>query len=243
MKISKTHRIEDSDQLYVCIMDASPGMLEGDHYQIEMKLEPESKVFLTNQASTKLHPARHEGALLNQTFYVDERSLLEYFPEPIVPFASSKTEMNTVFHLGPQAVLFYADIITPGRLHRDEKFLYQSLRMNTEIYREGRLAVWDHFYLEPMIHRYHSTGAFEEYTHLGTFWLCSEHDGEHLLKRIRELFPAHSKVLMGTSLTAERDIHVRMLGHSVWELQSAIREIWKLSRLHLLNSQPLLIRK
>lgn len=243
LKISKTHRIESTNELYVCIMDASPGMLDGDHYLLEMKLEPECQVFLTNQASTKLHPARHDGAFLKQTFHVENHALLEYFPEPIVPFAESRTEMSTVFHLGPEAVLLYADIVTPGRLHREEQFRYHSLRMNTEIYREDRLAAWDHFYLEPMNHRYNSTGAFEEYTHMGAFWICANKADEHLVKHIRDIFPVHPRVLMGASMTADRDILVRMLGHSVWEIQLAIRDIWNISRFHLLDSPPLLIRK
>src|SRR5690554_970329 len=81
LKITKTFHLDDTGELFVYMMDVSPGMLDGDSYSIHMSMESESEVYLTNQAFTKIHPTPLSNAKLMQTFEIGQNALLEFFPE------------------------------------------------------------------------------------------------------------------------------------------------------------------
>ena len=72
-----------TDQLGVYMMDCSPGLMSGDHYEINVRLGEGARVFLTNQSFTKVHPSEAgQGSTQRQTLHLEADALLEYIPEP-----------------------------------------------------------------------------------------------------------------------------------------------------------------
>jgi urease accessory protein len=227
------------------MVDVSPGMLDGDTYELDFTLERDAHLVLTNQSFTKIHPATHSESTLHAHFKLAEGSVLEYFPEPTIPYAGSRFHGVNRFDLTGNATLLYADVVTPGRTHRDEKFVFDRFANDLEVYRNGKLVVWDHFLLQPTIHQFDAIGAMEQFTHCGSFWIITEQPTVVLLEVIREVISKvdSSAVLAAASLTADKSISVRMLGHNVWQLQQLIQTIWDLSREHLLNLPACHLRK
>lgn len=242
LKISKTFILSPAGELLVYMMDSSPGILDGDAYVIDFCLEEDTHVYLTNQSYTKVHPTPSKPSMLKQTFQLQRGAVLEYFPEPLIPYADSKFTTETIFHMEQGATLFFGDIITPGRIHHGELFQYDSLDSHMETYRRDQLIAWEHFHLQPKLHRYQELGALETYTHMGTLWIFSEQVDESLISEIRQLFPDEG-LLIGTSLTADKGIIVRMLGHQVWKLQAMMQTLTDCCRTRLLGKSPLHIRR
>ncbi|MFD2610934.1 urease accessory protein UreD [Paenibacillus gansuensis] len=242
LKISKTFELSGDGELLVYMMDASPGILDGDRYLIDMHLEPETKVYLTNQSHTKVHPTPRESSSLIQHFIVENGAVLEYFPEPLIPYAGSDFTAETRFDLRGNAVLLYGDIVTAGRLHHGEQFLYDKLDSRMEAHRDGRLVAWDRFCLMPKSDRYRELGAMENYSHSGSLWIMASGADETLLQEVRNAFPAKG-LLIGGSLTAHGGMLVRMLGSQVWLLQETIHKLAGICRRTLLGKQPHLIRR
>ncbi len=269
LKISKTFPMEQGGQLAVYMMDASPGMLEGDQYEISMELEAGTSVYLTNQSFTKTHPSPITGSRLSQYFRLGKGSVLEYFPEPMIPYAKSRIDMHTRCELEEDAVLLFGDIMTPGRTHREERFQYEQVDNKLEIYRGGRLTVWDRFVLQPSVHHFSGCAAFGPFTHMANMWVLAPRADAHLLQLLREELglaeqapqfdaPDHSTrastagkhaadtsrahnfrssapVLTGASLTADRGIVLRILGHNVWQLQQQLFTVRRIARRYLLD--------
>ncbi|MDP5273952.1 urease accessory protein UreD [Chengkuizengella axinellae] len=243
LKISKTHPFENSSQLYVCVMDCSPGMLDGDEYDIHMNFGEQTEVYLTNQAYTKIHPSQNLGVKINQRYDVKIGALLEYFPEPMVPFAKSCFQGETTFQLEKDASLVTADILTPGRIHLGESFDYQSFNNTLKVYRDDKLIAWDRFHLNPSNHHFRTEGSFGEYTHMGSFWIFSKYVDDELLKRIRDGIEELPNIFAGASFTSEQGICVRILGHKAWELQQCTENLWNIWREHAYMGAAPLIRK
>jgi len=227
------------------MMDVSPGLMDGDRYDVEIGLEPGSHVVLTNQSFTKVHPSVHIGAATNYRLRIGPGAILEYMPEPTIPYAGSRLDAFTQFKLSEGASLLCADITTPGRTHRGEQFQYSRLSAVTEILRGGQLVGYDHIQLIPSVHRFLSIGAFEHYTHHGVFWIFSGQADDRLLEQIRAALPPQpsDSLLCGASLAAEQGIIVRMLGRSAWELQAVCSDIWAICRGHLWGYPPCNLRK
>jgi len=246
LKITKTFRDETSGALSLILMDISPGLMDGDNYAMNILLRDRSHLILTNQSYTKVHPAPNHGARTDYRFTLKRGAILEYFPEPTIPYAGSRLEATTAFQLAEDAALLYAEITTPGRTHRGEQFQFDSFSARTEVKKEDRIIVWDHFLLEPAIHNYSGPGAMENYTHSGVFWIIADRVGEELLHRIRALLPTPSPdndILAGASLSAHRGIAVRMLGHRVWQLEQLRDSIWAEARSWLWQYPPCRLRK
>ena len=246
LKIAKTFRDETSGALSLILMDVSPGLMDGDSYAMNILLQERTHLILTNQSYTKVHPAPHHGARTDYRFTLERGAILEYFPEPTIPYAGSRLEAATAFQLAEGAALLYAEITTPGRTHRGEQFQFDSFSSRTVVRREGRMVAWDHFLLEPAIHNYSGPGAMENYTHSGVFWIFADRAGEELLHRIRALLPPPSPendILAGASLSAHQGIVIRMLGHRVWQLEQLRDSIWAEARSWLWHYPPCRLRK
>jgi len=244
LKIAKTFAEEASGGLGLYILDVSPGLMDGDRYEVSIRLDPGTRLFVTNPSFAKVHPSPRLGAGIRQVFSVGRGAALEYVPEPTIPFADSRFASHTRFELDEGAELFYADVLTPGRTRRGERFRYASLSLRTEAYRCGSLAMWDHFRLEPGAHRHTLPGAMEHFTHSGMCWILSDRAGEELLSRIRALLPESTDSLIaGASLAEDRGIAVRMLGTSAWELQRVIDAVWDEGRRFLWRLPPCPFKK
>ncbi|MCU6707410.1 urease accessory protein UreD [Paenibacillus sp. J5C_2022] len=244
LKVAKPFREAATSGLILYVMDVSPGLLEGDHYDIAVTLERDARLVLTNQSFTKVHPSGQLTSIIEQRFTIGPDAVLEFMPEPAIPYANSRFESVTSFHLAKGAVLMFGDIWTPGRTRRGERFAFHSVSNRLEIYRGESLIGWDHFRLEPGRDVGGSLGAMEHYTHQASFWLFHEGAGlEAMLDRIRLLLPAGDELLAGASLHAHGGLVVRMLGMNVWQLQLLLNRIWAECRSSLWGLPPCSLRK
>jgi urease accessory protein len=247
LKITKTFYEEQSGRLQLYIMDVSPGLLDGDFYELNLQLEDYSHLIVTNQSFTKIHPTPLQSAQMSQSLHLGKGAVLEYFPEPTIPYAGSRFDGRIKVQLDEAATFLYADIVTPGRTHRGEQFQYVSFTSRFEVYRQYELIAWDQYHLEPAIHQYQSFGAMEDYTHSGTFWVINDYASQALLDQIRSLLPdplGDKSIIAGVSLLAGgHGIVIRMLAHNVWQLQALVQIIWDECRISILDLPPCPFRK
>jgi urease accessory protein len=224
-------------------MDASPGLFNGDVQEIDCTLEEGAHLFLTNQSSCKLHPStRDDPSHQIQRFAVKEGALLEYFPEPIVPYAGSSHYGETIIFMETGAEAIIGEIITPGRIGREERFHYTKLSSQFSVYWNGKWTVWDSLCLQP--EKWVSMkGIFDQYTHLATLWVLSERVTKDHVDSFRGLLKQESTAYHGVSLLPANGMVIRLLGNSVWHLQQLLTKCWDLVRQDLLERSVSYIRK
>ncbi|MFC4766178.1 urease accessory protein UreD [Effusibacillus consociatus] len=244
LKVAKPFAGERGE-LLLYLMDSSPGLFNGDTQEIECTLEKGASLYLTNQSSCKLHPSLEMGETSQiQRFNVRKGALLEYFPEALVPYHGANYFGETVLEMQGGAQAIVGEIITPGRAGRGELFQYEKIASQFSVSWEGQLAVWDSLLLEPA--RWNtSRGIFDGYTHIGTLWVLSEQITHDHVKMLETFLDSHQKeeLYAGTSLLARNGLVMRMLGPSVWRLQSLMHECWDLIRRELLGKPAPQIRK
>lgn len=246
MKISKTHPLYPGDELYVCMMDASPGLMEGDHYEIMLELEENAGVYFTNQSSTKIHPCHGEGSSsLNQHFRLRKNSLLEFIPEPVIPFKQSRFSNHMDVFMEEGSQFAYADIISPGRSHLGEQFLYDYYESRMNVYWLDRLIANERFYSAPFDGRYQELCNFGSFSHAGSLWLFSEQITETFVHAVRNLLQDtnHHQLLTGASILSKHGMVVRALGFTTWAISECFHSIWSLWRKDVLKRPLPVIRK
>ena len=67
-------------------------------------------------------------------FSVGDGALLEYLPDAVIPYAGSRHMQRTEIRLGRGSTLFWWEILAPGRLAAGERFAFERLRVQTEVY-------------------------------------------------------------------------------------------------------------
>ena len=126
LRLSSLFRLEGagSNRAYVYLINTSPGLLAGDQLNLSLQLAPQTNLYLTDQAATKVHPMPEEGtkATINYQILVDADASLELVPEPIILYRDSVLEQKTVIRLDTTARLFLSEIILPGRLAKKEYY-------------------------------------------------------------------------------------------------------------------------
>jgi urease accessory protein len=244
LKITKPFSI-DSDGVMLYLMESSPGLLNGDIQEITCTLKSNAKLLFTTQSYCKLMPSKRDTTSEQRLrFFIGKGAVLEYFPEPLVPFKGASFQGSTEIMLnsGGQAIL--SELITPGRVGRGEMFEYQSLTSSFSVYWDGRLSLWDRIKFEPM-----KSPSIQEllggYTHLLNVWILSEWISDQHLDKLREFVQTYAdgSIYAGVSRLPTYGIVVRALGTSVTRLQTFALQCWDVARQQLLNKRAIRLRK
>ncbi|WP_248927871.1 urease accessory protein UreD [Paenibacillus hamazuiensis] len=256
LKIAKTFPFE-LGQLGVYMMDASPGMMAGDRYELIWRLEEDAHVLLTNQSYTKVHPSRKNEqdpirpSSQKQSIAMASGSVLEYIPEPVMLYKDANLITETQVRMEAGSVLFLSDIVCPGRTFRGEVFQYESCRSKLEVSCAGELIFSSRQKFEPARMRMDAVGVFGEHTHIGSFYAFMEGFREDHAERLREKLDAHlhkplpggKTIDYGVSLGSKHSLIVQALARSVMDIQLLFETVWAELRFMLLGLPPAVVNK
>ncbi|GFN33538.1 urease accessory protein UreD [Paenibacillus xylaniclasticus] len=242
IKIAKTFPLGLS--LGAIVMDVSPGLMDGDRYELEWHCGPESRLYVTNQSFTKVHPAGSlGGASMKQTFILEHNAVVEHMPEPVMLYKDSQFVSETEVRLAPGAVWMQADVWCPGRTLRGERFQYNRFDSRLSVwYGDERIAAQRQL-IEPAAQSITAPGCFDNASHIGTLLIYGDRIGVPELEAAREALqhtPDRSEygVTAGASLTYRHGLAVMAAGTAAWPLQEALRAAWHAVRLSLLGEEP-----
>lgn len=247
LKVAKPFRGK-SGELIIYLMDGSPGLFNGDEQHISCVLEPDTHLYLTNQSSCKCYDSSSYGASRQQvTFDLKQNSVLEYWPEPLVPFQGSCFEGKMLLRLEHGAQAIVGDILTPGRIGRGELFQYERIWNQFIVEWDGTRAVWDSMLLEPGAGSLQENGWFGDYSHLGTLWILSEQRIDDIVQEIRCILQEQediaADIYAGVSMLSRGGCVIRLLGRTVRRIQQVLKICWSAVRLSLLKLPEPVIRK
>jgi len=244
LKVAKPFYLDDSGEAFIYLMNPSGGMVRGDSYLLEVSLEKDARAFLTTQAATKIYKTPGSGVDQRCAFKVGEGALLEYFPDPVIPFADSSFHGETEIFLSGGAIVFMGEILAPGRAYQGEIFRFDKYYSRTRVYNESNIPIlWDSLVLEPVRRNYKHLGLYESYTHLAHMFCFSENIDQGLADQLHEFIAGFSGLTGSASLTCQGGVAVRMLGNGCYELEKVLMGCWDLARQRLLGNPAPGIRK
>lgn len=105
----------DDGAALVHLHNVSGGLLSGDDLSLVAEVGPEARVQVTTAGATRIYrPRAGEGvARQSSEITVGEGALLEYVPDPMIPFAGARFSQRITIRLAPQAGLFWWEILAP----------------------------------------------------------------------------------------------------------------------------------
>jgi urease accessory protein len=151
----------------VHLHNVSGGILAGDHLSLDVEVA--APMLVTTTGATRLYRHR-EGAADSQqhlNFSVGAGAMLEYLPDPLIPFAGSRHSQRTSFSLGQGATLIWWEVLA-------QTFAFEHLRISSAIDVCGKPALREDFLLEPSKRPLTSLARMGKSTHLTSFMVLSE---------------------------------------------------------------------
>lgn len=252
LKIAKTFMFP-GNQLGVYVMDASPGILSGDGYELEWRIGECADVLITNQSYTKVHPPRNgengESALSEQRqrLYIGKDAYVEYMPEPLMLYRDATLFSGTEIEMERGSTLMLSELICPGRTHRGELFRYEKLRSRLTVAYDGEAIYQAKQQIVPKQGEVGAIPRWHSFTHLGTFYLFSERADEAVVEELRQqlagIAEKYPELYVGVSLTYRYGLAVSVLGRRVFELQQLLHAAWMFVRQKLFERRGFIIPK
>lgn len=236
----------------VHLHNLSGGVLGGDRLELTVDIGPESTVQLTSTGGTRLYRSRKEvaSALQRNEIKVRAKGLLEYLPDPLIPFAGSRFRQETKIDLAQGAGLFWWETVAPGREARGELFAYERLEIKLDLTAEGKPVAAERLRLEPRTRLLASIARLGPYRYFSTFYICRVGWEparwlalEEELGKLTQKLTRPSQTLWGVSTLPAHGLIVRALSCKGRDLSSGLLTVWRAAKWRLYGREAVPPRK
>jgi urease accessory protein len=177
---------------------------------------------------------------------VDKNCYLEYIPDQIIPFKSSKYYQVSNIKVHDSATCIYSEIFTPGRVASNESFEYDICYTKIKATNhQNKMRFIDVSKLEPKDENVTAFGIMSDYDILGNIYiLLPNNQITHIKDEINALFNNLNNIIGGcTILPDNKSLLVRLLGRFVFDIKNTIYSIVSIIRRKILNVSFTTIRK
>lgn len=218
---------EDKTQstLRLMMMSSSPGILDGDEYEIKIDIGENCLVELETQSYQRLFNMKH-GAVQQIEVKMKQNASLTFLPHPSVPHESSIFKASNKVFLSAGYKLAWGEVLTCGRKLSGEVFLFSKYHNLTEIYLNNKLAVKENLLMAPQLVDVNKIGQLEGYTHQASFICIDERLAVNdAIEKAKELLQEEKEICYGVSLLPVNGFIVRILGYKGEQLHTCLKNI------------------
>ncbi len=222
------------------ILSSGGPNVDGDRYEIQIKIERGAFAHISTGAATKIAEMRYNHASNHQSITIEDNGYLEYIPLPIIPCKHSRYLNDTKIIIAPTATLIYAEIYCAGReyYNNGEVFQYDLLSIRSELRNtNNKLLFHEKMVIEP--HKISPTvlGAMSTYKHFSEIIIATSN--QHIESLIKKLCPFRNPdMAMGVNILPNNcGLNIKLLGNSVEGLKQKTRNICSIVRKEVKNKE------
>lgn len=227
LKLAKTFPAGPAGEaLAVTVMDATPGLMNGDVYELDWHIGERCAVSATTQSYTKIHPCPTVEASQTISIRVEAGGSFVYMPQPTIPYEGARYRSTVDVSLAEGARFLMADILTPGRTHRGELYRYDRLANDISVRLDGKYIASNRLLLHPGQSPFRGVAMIEEETHLGTLYAFGPLLSGTAADAVRESAAAACAgkpgIRFGVTNAVRYGLTAVVLGTNVWSVQQVL---------------------
>jgi urease accessory protein len=219
----------------VFIITTTGCILQGDRFNIEIDLAPDTHAHVTTQAATKIHSMDANYAAQTQSIVLGENAYLEYLPDPVIPHRHARFITSTHVCVPSSSTLLYSEILMGGRKYHGEGelFEYDVFSSTVQATRpDGAELFTEKFVIEPHVHNVRQVGV------MGTFdvfanvvLLTPKHHADKIFDQVPAGVNLEEQWAAGASrLPNDAGLVFKVLGQESEPVQAKVREFWSIVR-------------
>lgn len=235
------------DMAFIFMQQSGDGFVQGDRYRVDIDCARGAAAHITTQAATKVFGARQNFATQLVNLRADADAVVEYLPDPVVPFRGSRLFQRTRLTADRTSTVIIGETLLPGRVARDEAHVYDLYWAETEVRSpDGTLLFVDVLRMRPADGEHpKSMGLLGTHDVIASLYIVTGRlEPVPLVGLLRPVLDACGDVLHGVSdLPNGCGAVVRLLGPTSRAVQAALGTAWNAARLALLGAPAPDLRK
>ncbi len=219
----------------VFVITTTGCILQGDRFNIEIDLAPDTRAHVTTQAATKIHSMDANYAAQTQNIVLGENAYLEYLPDPVIPHAHARFITTTDVCAHSSATLLYSEVMMGGRKYHGEGELFQYDVFSSTVRArrpDGAELFTEKFVIEPHVQNVRQVGV------MGTFdvfanvvLLTPKHHADKVFDLVPAVVNLEEQWAAGASrLPNDAGLVFKVLGQESEPVQAKVREFWSIVR-------------
>ena len=228
LKVANITEDKTANNLQIAIMSASPGILDGDDYQIKVVVEAGCNMQLHTQSYQRLFNMK-TGATQLMEVHLHNNASFVYLPHPSVPHENASFKAMNRVHLGNHCSLVWGEVLTCGRKLNGEVFQFTKYHNDTEIFINKKLIIKENLLMQPSLINPNLMGQMEGFTHQASFIYLNENiNADELCDAITDFLADKEAINFGVSAIPANGIVVRLLGYKAEQLHECLKDIHSL---------------
>jgi urease accessory protein len=234
------------DMAFLFVQQFGDGLVQGDRYRIDVDCGPGSATHITTQAATNVFRARRNFATQLVNLRVANGAVLEYLPDPVVPYRGSRLFQRTCVTVDPGATVILGETLLPGRVAHDEAHVYDVYWSETSVRSpDEELLFADVLRMNPGAgENPRSIGLLDAHDVISVLYVMSaQTDPADMVALLRAALSACDLVSGVSELPNGCGAAVKLLGSSSKAVQAGLRTAWNAARVELLGTPAPNLRK
>jgi urease accessory protein len=224
-KVMNITEEKNSKQLQLMLMSSSPGILDGDVYEMKVEVAENASLQLHTQAYQRLFQMKGEATQQLNVNVANGASFV-FLPHPSVPHQHSSFVSRNTFYLSNYCQFIFGEVLTCGRKLNGEAFLFTKYHSITELYFHNKLVIKENLLMQPAIIDVHAIGQLEGYSHQASMIYLQENiDVKNLQSLILELLTEEKDLAIGISAAPISGLIIRLLGNGAEQLYNCLQNI------------------
>jgi urease accessory protein len=227
-KVANITEDKNSKWLHLMIMNSSPGILDGDDYEISVELEKGSSLQLHSQSYQRLFQMK-KCAIQHSVIRLEENCSFTCIPHPCVPHEHSSFKTTNKIFLSANCNLIWGEVLTCGRKLNGEVFRFNSYHTITEIFKEKRLLLKENLLMQPSLVDPKKIGQLEGYTHQASFiYLPAMGVKADRMDALHDWLTEQPDIIFGITQAGENGMVIRILGNGAESLHQCMVTVAKM---------------
>lgn len=225
LKVANVTEDKTAPPLYLTMMSSSPGILDGDVYDIKIEVEENCALHLQTQAYQRLFKMK-TGATQTFNVHLDNNASFCFLPHPSVPHEESIFTTQNNFYLENDHRFIFGEVLTCGRKLNGEVFLFSKYHSITKVFINDKLVIKENLLMQPSLINVHAIGQLEGYTHQASMiYLQQNIDCKTLQTTIIELLSTEKNIASAITEAPANGLIIRLLGNGAEQLHQCLKKI------------------
>jgi urease accessory protein len=224
-KVANITEDKSSAPLHLMLMSSSPGILDGDEYELKIEMGENSSLQLHTQSYQRLFNMK-KGARQLMEVYLKKGSSFVYLPHPSVPHENYVFTTTNKFFLNSGCRLMWGEVLTCGRKLNGEVFRFSKYHSITEVFMNNRLVIKENLLMQPAVIDPAAIGQLEGFTHQASFIFWDEKmDCIDAGNIIHEYLLLQNEIVSGVTAAPANGLIIRLLGYRAEQLYDHLKAI------------------
>lgn len=225
LKVMNITEDKNGNELQLMLMSSSPGILDGDEYDLKIEIDEGCSLQLQTQAYQRLFTMK-QGATQQMNVHIGEGASFCFLPHPSVPHDQSIFTGRNNFYLGSNSTLIFGEILTCGRKLNGELFHLSKYHSITHVYVNNQLAIRENLLMQPSLVNVHAIGQLEGYTHQASMlWLQEGVDIKKMQQVSSAFLSTKKNIAAGITAAPVNGLIIRLLGNGGETLYDCLKSI------------------